>query len=302
MKVFVSGASGFLGRNILSYMQKKSLGVSVINLRDNTCEDITTTEDCIIHLAGKAHDVKNVSDPSEYFKINTELTVRLFDKFLAGSAKDFIFMSSVKAVADTVDGVLTEAAIPNPQTPYGLSKLKAEEYILRQKLPNGKRVFILRPCMIHGPGNKGNLNLLYQLVKKGLPYPLGAFDNMRSFLSIGNLLYIIERILNDPKIAGGIYHIADDEFLATAKVIEIIGKGIKKNPKVWNLSPKIIRSIALVGDICRLPMNTERLKKLTENYVVSNRKIKDALGITNLPISATEGLLYTVKAFSKEGK
>ena len=85
-----------------------------------------------------------------------------------------------------MQGILTEDTIPNPKTHYGISKLQAENYILDQKLPEGKRVYILRPCMIHGPGNKGNLNLLYTLVKKGFPWPLGAFENQRSFLSIDN--------------------------------------------------------------------------------------------------------------------
>lgn len=89
----------------------------------------------------------------------------MFDKFLVSNIRDFSF-SSVKAVADTVDNVLDEELIAKPLTAYGRSKREAEEYILNQTLPEGKRLFIIRPCMIHGPGNKGNLNLLYNVVKK----------------------------------------------------------------------------------------------------------------------------------------
>jgi nucleoside-diphosphate-sugar epimerase len=89
-----------------------------------------------------------------------------------------------------VEGVLTEEVEPKPLTHYGKSKLMAEEYILSQPLSVGKSYYILRPCMIHGPGNKGNLNLLYQIVQKGIPYPLAAFENKRSFLSIENLCFI----------------------------------------------------------------------------------------------------------------
>ncbi|MGD4786433.1 NAD-dependent epimerase/dehydratase family protein, partial [Xanthomonas citri pv. citri] len=121
--------------------------------------------DAIIHLAGKAHDTKNTSEESDYYQINTELTKVLFDKFLQSDIKDFIFFSSVKAAADTVEGVLTEEVEPNPKTPYGDSKIKAEQYLLSQELPSGKRVIIIRPCMIHGKGNKGNLNLLYKVVR-----------------------------------------------------------------------------------------------------------------------------------------
>ena len=101
-------------------------------------------------------------------------------------------LSSVKAAADEINGELTEEIIPKPSTHYGKSKLLAEEYILSKVLPPGKRVYIIRPCMIHGPGNKGNLNLLYQLVRKNVPWPLASFDNKRSFCSIENLCFVIK--------------------------------------------------------------------------------------------------------------
>src|SRR5690606_1547157 len=119
------------------------------------------------------------------------------EQFLKRDAEVFIYMSSVKAAADTVDGILTEEKQPNPKTPYGQSKRKAEEYLLNATLPEGKRVYILRPCMIHGPGNKGNLNLLYKFVQKGIPYPLAAFENRRSFLSIDNLNFVILQLLQN---------------------------------------------------------------------------------------------------------
>lgn len=109
---------------------------------------------------------------------------------MASPARKFIFFSSVKAAADFVPGdLLTEDIVPHPVGPYGESKIKAEEYILNHPAYE-KQVYILRPCMIHGPGNKGNLNLLHQVIKKGIPWPLGAFENRRSFTSIGNLILL----------------------------------------------------------------------------------------------------------------
>src|SRR5690606_19547965 len=128
-------------------------------------------------------------------------------------AKTFIFISSVKAAKDVVNGVLTEDVACDPVTPYGRSKRKAEEYIL-SKLLSDKKVYILRPCMIHGPGNKGNLNLLFSFAKKGLPYPLAAFDNQRSFLSVDNLTFVIVRLLEKP-VPSGIYHLSDDGTFST---------------------------------------------------------------------------------------
>ena len=161
-----------------------------------------------------------------------------------------------------------------------------------------KKVYILRPCMIHGPGNKGNLNLLYGLVQKGIPWPLGAFENRRSFTSIDNLSFIIHQLL-EKNITPGIYQVADDEPLSTNRVIELIAESNGKKARVWNLNPNLIKRVAGMGDFLRLPLNSERLKKLTESYVVSNTKLKKALGIKNMPVNAEEGMLRTLESFKK---
>jgi nucleoside-diphosphate-sugar epimerase len=204
----------------------------------------------------------------------------------------------VKAVADEVEGTLTEAAVPNPKTHYGIAKRQAEEYILAQKLPKGKRVYILRPCMIHGLGNKGNLNLLYQSVAKGLPWPLGDFQNKRSFLSIDNLCFVVKELLDNTTTPSGIYNMADDEALSTNQLIALLGKSLEKKNKILNIPASWIKIIAKLGDTLNLPLNSERLQKLTENYVVSNDKIVKAIG-KPLPISSTEGLLRTFQSFKE---
>ncbi|OWP85202.1 nucleoside-diphosphate-sugar epimerase [Flavobacterium davisii] len=298
MKITITGASGFVGTNLSNYLEEKRNFIEKISLRNS---DFSLCKDAhaIIHLAGKAHDTSNTSKEKEYFEINTALTKKIFDQFLSSTVKDFICFSSVKAVADVVDNVLIEDVKSNPQTPYGRSKLFAEQYILSHKLPEGKRLFILRPCMIHGQGNKGNLNLLYKFVKKGVPYPLGSFDNERSFLSIDNLNFIIEKILNDETIKSGVYNLADDEFVSTNNLIKLIAESQGKKTRIWKVSKDIIVFIAKLGSALRLPLNTERLQKLTENYRVSNTKIKQALNIEKLPFTAEEGLKKTLESFKK---
>ena len=278
--------------------------------------------DAIIHLAGKAHDTKNQSAAQSYFDINTGLTQKIFDFFLQSSAKKFIFFSSVKAAADSVVGdILTEDVIPTPVGPYGESKIKAEEYIINKlTVDNGqltvtmqhdsaancqlstvhcqlnKQVYILRPCMIHGPGNKGNLNLLYNVVKKGIPWPLGAFENHRSFTSIDNLCYVVEGLLTKD-VPGGIYHMGDDEAMSTNELIATMCEVMGKKPHIWKMNKGLMEGCAGIGTLFHLPLNTERLRKLTENYVVSNDKIKRALGIDKMLVTAKEGLIKTIKSF-----
>ena len=295
MNIIITGATGFVGKNLSKFLKEKGHHISPLSLRK--AWELDQNAEAIIHLAGKAHDTKNISIEKEYFEINTELTKKLFKEFLNTTVQDFIYFSSVKATADTVEGFLDENHKSNPQTPYGKSKLLAEEYLLSQKLPENKRLFIIRPCMIHGPGNKGNLNLLYKFVQKGIPYPLAAFENKRSFLSIDNLNFLILEMLSNKNVGSGIYNFADDEVLSTNELVKLIANTSGKKEKLWKISSKLISATAKMGDVMKLPLNSERLKKLTENYWVSNQKIKNALGIAKLPVSASEGLEKTIKSF-----
>ncbi|NEW78110.1 MAG: NAD-dependent epimerase/dehydratase family protein [Gelidibacter sp.] len=306
-RILITGASGFVGQNVNPYLSVvfDVKGIS----RQSSSEGLTYAAffekeiayDAIIHLAGKAHDLKKTSNDNDYFEANFELTKKLFDAFLKSDAQKFIYISSVKAVADTVVGVLTEEVKPNPITAYGKSKLAAENYILSHELPATKKVFILRPSMIHGPGNKGNLNLLYQLVSKGLPWPLGAFENQRSFLSIENLCFVIKELLTQQTVPSGVYNVADDKPLSTNELIQLIAAAQSKKARIIHISKGFIRGVAKIGGILHLPLNEERLQKLTENYVVSNNKIIKAIG-KPLPVQSKEGLLKTFKSFQKINK
>ena len=286
-RIFITGGSGFVGINLLKYLDtsydlEKYFKNSLIKI----------DHEIVIHLAGKAHDLKKTSNPEEYYQVNTELTKSVFNSFLDSDAKVFITLSSVKAVVDEVEDYLAEDHNPNPITHYGKSKLLAEQYILSKEVPEGKRVYILRTCMIHGPGNKGNLNLLYKLASKGIPWPLGAFDNKRSFCSIDNLIFIIKEMIERVDIPSGVYNVADDEALSTNDVISILAKSQNTKPKICNVPKGLIKSLAKLGDHLHLPLTTERLQKLTESYVISNQKIKTAIG-KDLPISAKDGLIKT---------
>ncbi len=294
--IFITGSGGFVGQNIIKYFD------AIYDFyRFSKNDEININQDVVLHFAGKAHDLKNTSNAEEYYIVNTELTKRVVDNFLESDAKVLITLSSVKAVADKLDCELTEDYIPNPVTNYGKSKLLAEQYILSKEIPDGKRFYILRPCMIHGPGNKGNLNLLYKLASKGIPWPLGAFENKRSFCSIDNLIYIIKELIEREDIPSGVYNVADDEPLSTNDVISIMAESQNKKVMIWKVSKVLIRSLAKLGDLFRLPLTTERLEKLTESYVVSNQKINSAIG-KYLQVSARDGLLKTFNSFHTNAK
>ena len=293
-EIKITGATGFVGKNLVDYL-RNDYQVNTLSLRLVTNPVIDPEDEVIVHLAGKAHDLQRATVPSAYYEINYELTKKLYDAFLKSNAKKFIFISSVKAVSDVVEGTLTEEEMPKPLTHYGKSKLQAEMYIQNQPLPDGKMYYILRPCMIHGPGNKGNLNLLYKFVKMDIPYPLASFANKRSFLSVENLCFVIDELIRS-EAPSGVYNVADDEPVSTNEVVGILAASLNKQPKLWPISATLIKNLAKWGDRLRLPLNTERLTKLTENYVVSNDKLKNVLNIT-LPLATKEGLMLTANSF-----
>lgn len=310
MKILITGVHGFVGSNLvkdlsghhtiygLDIVAPEKEGVEHTYSWEDLRNGIVPEVDAIVHLAGKAHDVRNTSAADVYFKVNTGLTQTIYDYFLASSAKKFIFFSTAKAAADRVDGVLTEDVIPSPVGPYGESKIKAEDYILSH-IPTDKQFYILRPCMIHGPGNKGNLNLLYNVVSKGIPWPLGAFDNKRTFTSIGNVCFAVNGLI-DKDVPSGIYNMGDDEALSTNELIEVICKAMGKKPHIWRVPRGIMNGVAKVGGLLHLPLNPLRMQKLTENYVSSNDKIKAALGVEKMPVSARDGLALTVRCFNSK--
>lgn len=312
MKILITGVNGFVGTNFSKNWFKNHTiyGLDIYQPDKEGVERIFSWDelgkipplDAIVHLAGKAHDTKNRSEAQVYFDVNTGLTQKIFDYFLRSDARTFIFFSSVKAAADSVQGeVLTEEVIPHPIGPYGESKIRAEEYILKARNQDSraktKNIYILRPCMIHGPGNKGNLNLLYSVVSKGIPWPLGAFDNRRSFCSIDNISYVVEQLIVKENIASGIYHVGDDEPLSTNELIGLISKSVGKKSHIWKLPKGLMDTAARVGGVLHLPLNKDRLQKLTGNYVVSNNKIKRALGIDRMPVSGREGMQKTLESF-----
>lgn len=317
MKFLITGAYGFVGTNLCKYLAEKGHECHALDIPSARRPDVpyasfhtwdeldqkgdnSATQhssfilqhfDCVVHLAGKAHDLKKVASEQSYFDINVGLTQRIFDAFRkevekVGGERTFIYFSSSKASPDG--------------NAYGRSKYAAERYLKEaisavQPSTSNLNLCILRPAMIHGPGNKGNLNLLWGIARRGLPWPLAAFENKRSFTSIGNICAAVEALAE--RGTNGIYPIADDEMLSTNRLIELISETCGKKAKLWRIPKGLMRFAAKFGDILHLPLNTERIEKLTENSFVENATLKAALGWQKMPIAAEEGMRLTLKSF-----
>ena len=284
MKFLITGAYGFVGTNLCKYLAEKGHECLALDIpaakRDGVPYasfytwdglDKLPVVDAVVHLAGKAHDLKKVASEQSYFDINVGLTEKIF---AVAKATRFIYFSSSKADANG--------------NAYGRSKLAAEQFL------NG-RAIVLRPAMIHGPGNKGNLNLLWGIARRGLPWPLAAFENKRSFTSIGNICAAVEALAE--RGTNGIYPIADDEMLSTNRLIELIAETCGKRAKLWRVPKGVMRMVAKIGDVLHLPLNTERIVKLTEDSFVNNSHLKSQLGWKRMPIRAEEGMRRTLRSF-----
>ena len=290
---YITGANGFVGKNVIKYFNGKMH--FKIHFRD---QQIKIDNYNVFHFAGIAHDLKKTLNDKIYWDVNVNLTKKIFDEFLKSNAKVFIFLSSIKAVTDNYEGILDESFFPNPRNVYGRTKLEAERYLLSKKLPNGKKVFILRPCMIHGPYNKGNLNLLYKLLRNIIFWPFGKFNNYRSYCSIDNLCFVINELINRPDVPSGIYNVCDSEAISLNETIDILSFLFEKKIYILKIPKSLIYFISKVGDILHLPFNTENFDKLTASSIVSNRKLINSIG-KELPISVKDGLMLTFRSLNK---
>jgi len=306
-RVLITGVTGFVGSTLVHYFSgrkdimlfghsrnadtaKRSFASESVQIISSApAEELDLLAiDCVIHLAGIAHDLSKTFVDSDYFDVNFEQTARLYDAFLRSKATKFIYFSSIKAVVDTIDTPFAEDIIPNPATAYGKSKLKAEQYIQEHAVA-GKTFYIVRPCMIHGKGNKGNLNLLYKFVKSGVPYPLGAFHNKRSLLGTDNLAFVIGELVTG-SIPGGIYNLSDAGSLSTNDIVRSIAAALGRRARIWNIPQGAIRFLF------RLAGKEQILRKLVGNMEVSNKKILQALN-KPLPVPIDSALQQTIRSF-----
>lgn len=294
-KIIILGASGFVGSNLL----KELNNCTGVSLRNSNWKKELVDSKIIINLVGKAHDHDGRATKEDYKYANVEIAKQVYSAFVDSSAEILIHISSLAAVEEY------EARIPlmendpcSPQSWYGKTKREAESWLLNQK-PNGeKKVFVLRPPMIHGPGDKGNLRVLFNFFSKGLPYPLGAFKNQRSFICIDNFIYFIEEIIEKYNtLKPGLYHLADDEAISTHDIVEVINEVTGKKILILSLPKFLIKGISKVGDFIPLPLNSIKLRKMTSTLLVSNKKLKSELNIDSLRVKAKEGVRKTIKSF-----
>ncbi len=254
MKILITGASGFLGRNLsasLATQNHRVVGVvrntdlksehiqlAFVTLIDGATDwkKIVAGCDVVIHAAARVHIQQEVNSPETinlYHLTNVDGTLNLARQAAAHGVKRFIFISTIKVNGEgTALGHPYRATdVPNPQDPYGVSKLKAEIGLRQIAEQTGMEVVIIRPPLIYGRGVKGNFQTLLRAVNNRIPLPFGSIiSNRRSFVGIDNLISLISVCLSHPGAANKTFLVSDNEDVSTADLIKRLGKAINRSP------------------------------------------------------------------------
>ena len=297
--MLITGIRGFVGSHLSSYLAAAGHEVIGVSRRPEPARGIFSWDDirhdrlpridAIIHAAAIAHDLDNSISEEQYQKVNVGLTKLTYDYFCShASVGSYIFVSSIAAA---------EASMRDA---YGCSKASAERYIAdNRERSRGRQVVVLRPAMIYCEGNKGNLPLLFNVVHRGLPWPLAAFRNTHSFVYIDNFCHIVSRVIERHEVCGT-FAVADDAPISTTRIVTLAAEATGRKARLWRIPKPIVKAIAKVGDVMPLPLDTSRLEKLTCDLIVDNTALKQALSITAMPVATEEAFRRTFAAMAAD--
>jgi len=319
--VMVTGASGFIGRCLCQQLVKQGhpvIGVYrnsnppkiselngikpllIDNIDDSTnWSEIPSDCDVIIHLAARVHQMNDtVANPLEAFrKVNTYGTLKLAQHAEQLGVKQFIFLSSigVNGAATTIEKPFTENDVPRPYTPYTQSKWEAESELNKLASVSNIVVTHIRPPLVYGPGNPGNLLRLFKLVDTGLPLPFRTVKNKKSFVGIDNLVSALIKAIDHKNARNETFVVADDQSVSLPHLLRIIAQGLDVPSRL------IPFPVPLLLFLTRMIGKQGPLKQLTDSLVIDNRKIKEQLEWQ--PIRDTDdGLIEAARAYANDKK
>jgi UDP-glucose 4-epimerase len=300
IKALVTGASGFigtnLGKNLLQcdydvYCTSRSMPIKdskhfVLDLINpiELLELLSDTE-VLFHLAGKAHALAETQkDETEYFQINTEGTRKLLEAAQQVGVQKFIYFSSVKAVGDSDTQQMDESVQTPAETPYGQSKYAAEQLVLHGGyVPHP---VVIRPSMVYGNTEKGNLPRMIQAIRRGAFPPLPETHNRRSMVHVDDVVQAAILAAEKPEAAGQIYIVTDGHAYSTRQIYDWIRSVLGKSPLNAAIPMGLLTVLAKLGDCIggvlgrRFPFDSDALDKLTGSAWYSSAKIQRELGFS----------------------
>lgn len=302
MRIAVTGATGFIGRHLCARLAALGHQVPAVvrrpeggwpaRVEERLVPDLLdrralarAVADCeaVVHLAGRAHVLRDqAADPAtEFQRANVDVTECAVDTAVAAGVHTFVFLSSVAAVAGPAAGLVENATVPSPTTPYGASKLAAERLVQQRADASGLRAVIFRPPMVYGPGMKGNPLRLFRVIDRGLPLPLGAVRNCRSMLYVGNLVDATVAALGAPA-AAGTYAVTDGDALSTPEFVRRAAEALGRPARLLPVPPALLRALGVAGDrLSRLipsPVTSATVESLAGTLVLDDAPLRAATG------------------------
>ncbi len=303
--VLVTGASGFVGRVVGERLRREGWQVRRTGHRNASGDmaDIplgsatdwsAAVEGCgaVVHLAARAHVLRerDVDPPGAFREVNAAGTLVLARAAAAAGVRRLLFMSSI-AVHGPATAPLRETDVPHPVTPYGISKLEAEEGLREIGARTGLEVTILRPPLVYGPEVGARFLQLLQWTRRGIPLPFAAIRNERSLVGVNNLADAIVTAITHPAAAGRTYLVADEAAISTPELIRRLAAGMDRKAVLLPVDPSLLRFAAkLVG-------RSGELERLIGSLVVDAGLIRRELG-WKPPHTLEQGLAETARWFA----
>lgn len=261
----------------------------------------------VVHLSARAHVARDhgPNATAEYRRVNVLGTRLLFEEAARVGVARFVFVSSVGAVCRESEAVISEETAPRPATPYGRSKLEAEEAVQELATASGMATIILRPPMVYGPGMRGNALRLFQLIDRGIPLPFGAVRNRRSLLYVGNLVAAVRAVLESGCGEGGAqtFFVADGHDLSTPDLIRSIAEALDRPARLIAVSPSLLRGVGRVADALSqflpIPVTSRSLDAVLGSLPISIAKLQRETAFAP-PYTPAEALRETAAWYRKD--
>lgn len=283
MRIFCTGATGFVGRHLIPHLQERGHEVtalvrttvpwikkSVVSQSlpsESEWRSLLGESDVVCHLA--AIPAAGRRSDMEIVRVNTETTIALA-RAAAQCGLKLLFLSSIKVLGEETRGsaAFSESDSRRPQDSYAQSKAMAEQAIVR--LNDDAGAVILRSPLVYGPDMKGHLLRMLRWVHRGLPLPFASVMNLRSLTYVGNLTNAIATLVEDSSTRG-VYHVADDEEYSTPDLVERIAHSLNRPRRIFPFPPPLLETL---GDIVR---RGEMVRKLTRSLRVATGRIRSEL-------------------------
>ena len=317
MRFLITGANGFVGKRLCTELLRQGQSVREAvrqssQLRDDI-EAVTVGNidgntdwlnalrgvDVVIHLAARVHVMKDaVADPlAEFRKVNLHGTANLARQAARAGVKRLVYVSSIKVngEATQADKKFTEADVPAPQDPYGVSKWEAEQALHRVADETGLQVVMVRPPLVYGPGVKGNFAQMLNIVAKRIPLPFSSIHNQRDLVYVGNLVDALINCALHPAAAGQTYLVCDGEAVSTPNLLRQLAAGMGVSCHLFPCSPALLQ---LAG---KLAGKSQQLERLLGSLRVDGDKMRTDLNWTP-PYPLRQGLQATADWYRTHGR